>query len=198
MAIDLSLATAFRDIFGYNTDAFEPEVAQFPARAEAGKAGSAPYYQKDAVTKREYFLPVKLTYIDASQETKELWLPHPVLSVSVRKNVVETPLTERRGTVKEIINIQDYQIKIRGLALITTRDFPEDAIADLREVFEAKRTVQISNAITDIFLLRTERRSSDDVLITSFALPETRGVKNVRAYEMDLVSDEPFNLIDLS
>lgn len=183
----MSLSDLFEQAFGYRTTAFNA----IPIRTEAGVHG-APYYATDAHGK-EYFLPVTLT-----SPGRTIELPYPVISITSRKTIIETPLTERRGTVKELINIQDYEINIKGFIISDTNDFPETAITLLRDLYEQNTAVSITNPITDIFLLRTDRKGSDQVVIKEIRLPPITGIKNIRPYELVLVSDEPFNLIDIS
>ena len=205
--INLDIVSAlFAKVFGYSSPAFDPQFSTVVGnttngipgtlRRSTGVAGS-PYYAKDA-NGREYFLPITVTYTDSNGELVSWPLPYPVMSISSKKTLIETALTERRGTVKELINIQDYEITIKGLIIGRTREFPQDDVAQLRDLYEQNVAVSISNPVTDIFLLRPDRNGSDQVVITSLKFPEAKGVKNVRGYEMTLVSDEPFNLISIT
>jgi hypothetical protein len=124
-------------------------------------------------------------------------LPNPVVSIESKKYIIDTALTERRGTVKEMINTSDYEITIRGLIIGSTHDFPEDQIAMLRDAYEQNKPVSIASAVTDIFLLRPDRSGSDKVVIAEMRMPVIPGVKNVRPYELKLISDETFNLISI-
>ena len=96
-----------------------------------------------------------------------------------------------------MINTSDYEIMIRGLIIGPTHDFPEDQVAMLRDAYEQNKPVSIASAVTDIFLLRPDRSGSDKVVIAEMRLPVLRGVKNVRPYELKLISDETFNLISI-
>ncbi|MCW3120695.1 MAG: hypothetical protein JWQ38_187 [Flavipsychrobacter sp.] len=217
--ISFSLANLFEQTFGYKTKAFDPEFTHVtnvnpPSRNEQGTHGSS-YYAKDK-TGTEYFMPVTLTYTDISllpasaqnkpasggnqtSATLRKWnLPYPVISISSRKTIIETPLTERRGTVKELINIKDYEITIKGFIIGNKDEFPEADITILRTIFEQNIPLSIQCPLTDIFLLRPSRSGSDHIVITELKLPTISGVKNIRPYELHLVSDEPFNLISIS
>jgi hypothetical protein len=145
-------------------------------------------------------MPVTLSYNNGAADSTggplQHWqLPHPVVSVSSRKLLVETPLTGRSGTVKECIAIHDFEITIKGFLIGGDGAFPERDITALRTIYELNETIGISCALTDIFLLRPGRKGSDQVVIKEMKLPQICGVKNVRPYELLLVSDEPFNLI---
>lgn len=214
MEVRFSLADLFEDTFGYKTHAFEPKVEDVPSklgrkqRKEYGRVGNSPYYSEDAITGREYYMPVEVNVgAELAQAfgvqdqygayTGRWELPHPIVSVTSRKTIVETALTERRGTVKELINIMDYDITIRGLIVGKDNEFPEEQIETLRSLYELNAAVRISSVVTDIFLLRPDRDGRDTVVIKSLDFPEVRGVKGVRGYVLNMVSDAPFNLVDI-
>ena len=212
--INFDLAALFEETFGYRSHAFDPQFNRAigyeplsPGGKENGTQGS-PYYAVDTMG-REYYMPVTLTYTDASQDIGLIngantgilntWnLPYPVISVTSRKTIVETPLTERRGTVKELINIQDYEIVIKGFIIGNTNEFPEADVTTLRTIYEQNVAISIQCPLTDIFLLRPDRSGSDQVVIRELTFPAVTGVKNVRPYQLRMVSDEPFNLISIS
>jgi len=215
--ISFSLGELFEQTFGYKTKAFDPQFSpvnsvKAPLRKEQGTQGSS-YYAKN-VAGAEYYMPVTLTYPDTSPlpATKapfspsndtltilKKWnLPYPVISITSRKTIIETVLTERRGTVKELINIQDYEIVIKGFIIGSNGEFPEGEIATLRTIYEQNVPLSIQCPLTDIFLLRPDRSGSDQVVITTLSFPPITGVKNVKPYEIRMVSDEPFNLISIS
>ncbi len=217
--INLSLSAIFEQVWGYKTTAFEPELPAKPGRKETGLSGSSYYTTEGSVNGREYFMPVLVTYPDYSDLPdnapgqngglglaapsgslgilKQIYLPYPVISIRSSKTIIQTPLTERRGTVKEFININDYEITIKGFVINKTNDYPEETLSILRDLNELGEAVQVACPALDLFLKRPGRKGSDHVVISSFNVIENRGVKNVRPYEMTLISDEPFNLIDI-
>ncbi len=212
--ISFSLAELFERAFGYKSQAFHPEFSTVqgdtsPYRTEQGFYGS-PYYAADALG-NEYFLPVTISYqekgktnsnsteLSASTGQLKKWnLPYPVVSITSRKTIVETHLTERRGSVKELVNIQDYEIKIRGFIINQANEFPESDVSTLRNIYEQNQALSIQCPITDIFLLRPDRSGSDQVVITDLKFPAVSGIKNVRPYELSMISDAPFNLVSIS
>jgi len=221
--ITFSLADLFEQSFGYKTQAFAPKFnavvgdgSLSPGRKENGAQGS-PYYSTDALG-REYYMPVTITYQDASQSNGLItgdsgtadqagastgalrkWdLPYPVISITSRKTIVETPLTGRRGTVKELINIQDYEITVKGFIIGNTNEFPEADVTTLRTIYEQNVALSIQCPLTDIFLLRPDRSGSDLVVIRELTFPAMNGIKNIRPYQLRMMSDEPFNLVTIS
>lgn len=128
-----------------------------------------------------YFLPVKLGGIE---------LPYPLISIQARKRIIETPLVGRRGTVKELINIEDYVISIKGIAIEKDSRFPEFSIQQLKDLYEKNTSLALQCALTDIFL-----QMDDSIVIRSLDLPDMKGVEHAQAYAMSLVSDSAFDLI---
>ncbi|MGQ0739142.1 MAG: DUF6046 domain-containing protein [Bacteroidota bacterium] len=140
----------------------------------------------------EIFLPVRL--YDGDVLT---YLPYCVIKVSGKKTIVETPLSERTGSVKEQFNIDDYSIDIKGFMIGEDRKFPETDIEKLRTLYETKRAVRIENALTNIFLNNPGASSLEQcrVVVYSFDMPEQQGGReHIRPFTMSLKSDTVFTL----
>ena len=212
--ISLSLVDLHKKAFGVSPEAFKPNFPKTYGEVEGMRTatgmGGSPYYEDGRNGK--VFMPVTISFEDedqvayggagsesnSGQKPNKSWqLPNPVVSVESKKHIINTALTERRGTVKEMINTSDYEITIRGLIIGPTHDFPEDQMAMLRDAYEQNKPVSIASAVTDIFLLRPDRSGSDKVVIAEMRMPVIPGVKNVRPYELKLISDETFNLISI-
>jgi hypothetical protein len=179
--VSFSIPDLFQIAFGYKSTAFEFPL--LPGKKQFADLGS-PYYQKDAQG-RDYYMPVKLG---------GLWLPHPVIRVTGGKSIVETEVTEVRGTVKELISVRDYQITIRGLIIDKDKEYPETVVSDLRELLERKEALELQSAITDIFLVHADRAGYDKAVVYEWDFPEVTGVTNVRPYQLMLKSDDDFDM----
>lgn len=126
------------------------------------------------------FMPVVLGGV-------QLW--EPVIRLVARKTVVETPLVERDGSVKEIISMDDYIINIRGIIKNNTGLWPDEEIGMLAELYRRNEAIPIISALTSHFL-----NGNEYAVITNLNIPETPGyVESVR-YEIECVSDIPFEL----
>lgn len=132
---------------------------------------------------RPIFMPMRLGGLILPNE--------PSISISSRKNIVETALagSTRRGTVKELISIEDWQVTIRGIALnfASKLVYPEDQVKSLRDLYEKNESLEVMCALTN--LLGIYR-----LVITSFELPEMVGIQHAQAYQFTCVSDEDFLL----
>ena len=108
-------------------------------------------------------MPVELNGIE---------IPNAVISIRGKKTIVETPMVGRKGTVKELISVDDYEIRIAGVAL--DNDFPDRQISELNELYNVKE---------------------DKVVIKSMDFAEMRGCETAQVFTMELVTDRSFELI---
>jgi hypothetical protein len=94
----------------------------------------------------------------------------------------------RKGTVKELISVSDYEINIAGKVQDT--DFPDKGIADLNELYNINESVVLKCALTDIFL-----DDDDMVVIKDIDFTEIGGSETVQVFKMSLVTDRSFELL---
>ena len=118
----------------------------------------------------------------------EYEIPNSVISINGKKTIVETPMIGRKGTVKELISVDDYEINIAGVALDI--DFPDQQIAKLNELYNINESITLKCALTDIFL-----EEEDKVVIKSIDFQEMRGCETAQIFKMNLVTDRSFELI---
>lgn len=133
--------------------------------------------KKDA-NGRWYFMPIEINGIE---------MPNAVISIRGKKTIVETPMVGRKGTVKELISVDDYEIRIAGVALDS--DFPDRQVNELNELFNVNEAVTLKCALTDIFL-----DEEDKVVIKSIDFAEMRGCETAQVFTMDMVTDRSFEL----
>lgn len=179
---EYNLQDLFAKQFGYRPQEYKIDPKDVKKKSESGKYGS--YYAQDALG-RTVFMPVTLG---------GLFLPYTWISVSASKTIIETPMTEVRGTVKEIIKTDDYIFNLKGFIIGHDGKFPEKDVEDLKTLYERNEAVEIKCILTDIFLLTPEQGGQDNVVIRTFDLNENPGVESVRGFEMNLVSDQAFEL----
>lgn len=154
----------------------------------------------------DYFKNFKLSSLDQAVVTrhnalgKPMFMPvsinnwqlpeDPIINVQLNKIIVKTALAgnTRRGSVKQLINMDDYRIGIRGFVQqVNSNEYPEEAVRKLKELFEIGSSLKISCRLTDLFEI-------DRIVIESASFPEQRG-KNVQFFEISALSDEDFILI---
>jgi len=196
--MEISIQNLFEKYFGVPGTSFNPQFGPVQGDnaqdyTDIGFLGTK-YYDSNGL-----YLPVTLTYTNSDNEQQTYELPYPVISIKGKKHVIDTELTERRGRVSELINTESYSISIKGFLINKDANrLPENDVQDMRDCFECGTPMSIKNVLTDLFLLRPDSSGTDLVTVRDFELPYSIGVKHVKAYTLELVSEEPFNLIQLS
>ncbi len=141
----------------------------------------------------EIMLPVRLY----DGPTMIAYMPFVVVKISGSKTIIETPLSERQGSVKEQFNIDDYKIDLKGFLIGADRKFPESEVDILRKLHETKKAVTIDNAITNIFLTNPTLPPDEQrrVVVYGFDMPDvSAGRDHVRPFSLSLKSDTVFTL----
>ena len=164
-------------IYGFKVQPFE--ISKNTASQEITSRSCAPLVLNPG-TDSAYYLPVYLN---------DKLIEHCILSVTSKKTIVETPLVNRTGTVKELISIEDYSIQLDGFFIGTKGQFPDREIDELVQLYKKNEAIQLKCALTDYFILE-----SDKVVIKSLEFPQQKAVINVRHFRMSLVSDSIFEL----
>ncbi len=154
-----------------------------PPRQERTKRGST-LYAKDW-RGRWYFMPVTFEHNGVKTE-----IPHALISVTGQKNIVETQLVGRKGSVKELINLEDYKITIAGFIQSTDGTWPEDEIERMRDLYNVNESVNLLCALTDLILDEDDR-----VVITGIDFPSTPGIEDGQVIRIECTTDKPFELI---
>ena len=79
------------------------------------------------------------------------------VNVALQKEVVKTALVGRAGTIKEYITDGDYQLSM-SVGIVATDgngeiidQYPERAVAQLREILERPEALEVSSAFLDLF-----------------------------------------------
>lgn len=171
--------------FGVQFPKYELE-SKNTADAIGSKYGSSVYRKAD-VTGRYYFMPVELGGLE---------LGYPIIRIQSRKNIVETHLTEQNGSVIEMISRENWKIYIRGFMFNHEREYPEEDIYNLKELYNRNESVVIKSVLTDIFLTHKDDdgNDTDRVVVTDINFPEVKGIEHVKPYEINLISDSIFSL----
>nr|WP_129732862.1 DUF6046 domain-containing protein [Parabacteroides goldsteinii] len=164
----------------YKADGYE-----YPGEQVSEKTSSdfgSTLRKKDAEG-RWYFMPIVLEHKGTEYE-----IPNAVISIRGKKSIVETAMVGRKGTVKELISVDDYEIRIAGVCLDV--DFPDQQIGALNELYNINESVTLKCALTDIFL-----DEEDKVVIKSIDFAEMKGCETAQVFTMELVTDRSFELI---
>lgn len=185
-AIDLN--ELYMKAFGVSAPEYKLN-AEPKALPSSNSMYGTPYYGNNYVTGAYYFLPA---FFDI-QDNSDYEIPFPIIRIQSQKRIIETPLTERKGTVVEIVNQESWKIYIKGFIISKNSNYPEKEIEALKNVYEMDKAIRLRCALTDLFL-----KADDRVVIKSINFPEVKGVEHVKPYEMELISVSIFDLTDLT
>lgn len=114
-------------------------------------------------------------------------LPIDICTVSVNlvSTIVNTPVVERKGTVTEIVNIDDYKFTIRGFLIGKNRQVPEQQILDLIALKESTQEKTLHGGYPELFLDESCR-----IVISELEFPEVQGQNHwIRPFSITCKSD---------
>jgi hypothetical protein len=107
------------------------------------------------------------------------------IGVVMSKVIVKTAVSEQKGTVKEQFDIDDTQFNVRGFLIGKDRNFPEDQVLFLTELFESQKEIYMTGGYPELFLGEEAR-----VVIKGLEFPEVQGrMPNIRPFFMKVESD---------
>jgi hypothetical protein len=111
------------------------------------------------------------------------------INVTQENVIVKTPLTGRRGTVKEYIQASDYRFDVVGSLITDVRNaFPLAEMRQFLDIMKSSDVLKIENIFMDAFL------AGDGVVMESYSLDQqSQKYVNIINFKLSLVSDEAFN-----
>jgi hypothetical protein len=135
---------------------------------------------------QKYFTTLKLSYKGEAFEFPN----EPLIGLSLSKTIVETATVGkyRKGTVKEFICTEDYQISIKGLCIDDTDAdmYPADQVDLLNKMFEINDALEVvSNPFLELFEIRK-------IVLKDIQFDEMVGQQGMQKYSISAVSDQDF------
>lgn len=122
---------------------------------------------------------------DKKSANIELEIEACTISVNLVSTIINTPVVERKGTVTEIINIDDYKFTIRGFLIGKNRTVPEQQILDLVTLKESTQEKTLHGGYPELFLDESCR-----IVISELEFPEVQGQNHwIRPFTMTCKSD---------
>lgn len=120
----------------------------------------------------------------------------PLISVSASKNIVTTQIAGRKGTVKELINQNDYRITIKGVLTsvvgIATADaidlYPIAEVKILQNICEKQESIGVVNLLLNTLGIT-------QIVIESYEFPDMEGFPGVQPYTISAISDDDPELV---
>ena len=134
----------------------------------------------------QYFQTLKVSY-----KGEQFVFPNePLISMSLAKTIVETATVgkERKGTVKEYINTEDYVLNIRGVCFNPDYpdEYPTEQVQELQRLFEINDSVEVMN---NLFL---ELFGIKNLVLKNIEWNEMAGQQGLQVYTVNAVSDSDF------
>jgi hypothetical protein len=120
--------------------------------------------------------------------SSDLVLITALITASKNKNIVVTKIQGRNGTVKEYVSDDDYTISIKGVLVGKyANKRPVDEIKKLEDLCDIPLEIDIvSNFLADLNVLT--------VVITSHSKTQREGMRNVIDFEIQCLSETPFEI----
>lgn len=113
----------------------------------------------------------------------------PLITISNQKRIVETVVTgsQRRGTVKEMINAQDYRLRIEGICidLENPKTYPREQVEQIITICETNRAVSLENSLAELFGIY-------NIVIKRYAFDKMQGQPYLQKYVINAVSNDDF------
>jgi hypothetical protein len=134
----------------------------------------------------KYFLQLKLSFNGQNYE-----LPNePLISLGLSKTIVETATVGkyRKGTVKEYICTEDYQISIKGVCVDDEdlKAYPAKQVALINDLFAINDSLEVvSNVFFELFGIRK-------IVLKDLQFDDMAGEAGMQKYTITAVSDQDF------
>ena len=198
LPVDLRALTA--EAFGYSA------LRRYQVTAASGQEGNDGFYAGQgadagpAQLSNMFGLPVFLTvqlgaaFNPATTEQADgVTLLDPLVSVSEPYTIIKTSVPGRRGTVKEYIGRDDLAVSVRGILAtpLTAPDraaYPTDQVQALRRLCALGVPLPVAGALQEVFGIST-------VVVQNLRFEALPGFTNLQAYELELLSDDPIELV---
>lgn len=181
--MDYNIEQLLSNVIGYVPVSLPESSSLGTNRSKTHANKGSALYKKD-IQGRYYFMPVAFLY-----KGKEYEIECAAISITGKKNIVSTPLVGRKGSVKELISLEDFSIHIAGIIIGEDKQWPEDKLDKINELYNINDALEIKCALTDIFL--TE---GDKVIIQDISIPKMQQIEHVQIIEMNCLTDKPLEL----
>jgi hypothetical protein len=113
---------------------------------------------------------------------------HTLISVDPINTIVSTPLQGKRGTAKEYIQAQDYEVQITGTLSTDQPDmFPRNEVKDLIRILKKAQSLDVVSEYLALFDI-------SKLVFTRGTFRQLEGTQNVQPFELSFLSDEDIQL----
>lgn len=112
-----------------------------------------------------------------------------LISVMNQKNIIETSLQGRNGTVKEYISDGDYQVKIEGKIYgAGANSYPQDDVQKLIQICKAPQAITVTSAFLKMFDISS-------IVVRNYTIDQLEGIRNYQEFTLQCLSDRELILL---
>jgi hypothetical protein len=119
---------------------------------------------------------------------EDIFLETVLLDVAQSKNIVTTAITGRDGTIKEYISDGDYVINIKGAITSQSNAFPMSDVRSILAILRKKETLNIVSDYLRLFDIY-------NIVVTDYKFSQVEGFQNIQFFEINAISDIPYEFI---
>ena len=113
----------------------------------------------------------------------------PLFDIAPSWTIKKENILGGNGTVKEYIQQDDFEIRIRGFLInYNSNDYPEQLVADFWKAINCQRSIGITSRVFNILNIH-------NIVVKSVRLPALEGYMNIQPFEIECVSDEAVELL---
>lgn len=135
--------------------------------------------------------PVRnVVVFQTNDETVRVYLYDVKIDLQFENHIVKTPVTKRRGTIKEFISARDYIFSLNGSLISDSQyGFPIAELQAFLQLFEEEENISVSSVLFSQY-------NVDKVVLESASIPQS-SAKYVNAipFSIRLASDTDYQLV---
>lgn len=111
-----------------------------------------------------------------------------MITVNCPKNIVNTKVAGKDGTIKQYISKDDYVISITGILMSHSEKYPIDQVEILAEIIKAECAITVSSRVLSAFDIT-------EMVIEDASFEPKEGYNNIQEFKIYGRSDEYFELV---
>ncbi len=136
--------------------------------------------------KKNWLAVPTLTELSLCCNGQNMTLKECICLVTMEKNIVQTALQGRDGTIKEYISDGDYQIEIAAALTSEQDDYPKDELKKLMSIIQSSEMIEVASDFLDLFNIH-------NIVVKSYGFnQETHS--NRQTFTICCLSDTPYEI----
>lgn len=138
----------------------------------------------------DYTRPVRnILVFETNDKSVKIYIYDVKVDVTFENTIVKTPVTKRRGTIKEYISAKDYTFNLTGSLISDSQyGFPIAELQEIVKLFETEENFSVSNVFMNQF-------NVTKVVLEGATIPQSSAkYVNTIPFTIRLLSDEDYQL----